>query len=84
MDSKTSKKGGFVQLLMEENPAVCSSFQIVMLPFWLSVCRTLTVPTRSMAIPPLVIPPRASADGGQASQTTSNVASPREIISGDA
>ena len=37
-----------------------------------------------MAIPPLVIPPRASADGGQASQSTSNVASPREIISGDA
>ena len=82
MDSKTSKKGGFVQLLMEENPAVCSSFQIGMLPFWLSLCTTLTVPTRSMAIPPLIIPPRA--DGGQASQTTSNVASPREIISGDA
>jgi len=37
-----------------------------------------------MAIPPLVIPPRPSADGGQASQSTSNVASPREIISGDA
>jgi len=36
-----------------------------------------------MAIPPLVIPPRPSADGGQASQSTSNVASPREIISGD-
>ena len=38
-----------------------------------------------MAIPPLVIPPRTSADGGQASSSaTSNVASPREIISGDA
>ena len=38
-----------------------------------------------MAIPPLVIPPRVSADGGHSTSqsTSSNVASPREIISGD-
>jgi len=35
-----------------------------------------------MAIPPLIIPPRASADGGLPS-SQSTVASPREIISGD-